>query len=86
MLAFASIHERSGKKGLTSETRDTKKNQSQRMKKEFVVEVISLIIFTLSELAVFVTNGVGSRLRHNRYVLNGTGGISSKYDTQVSAF
>ena len=52
----------------------------------FIVEVISLVLLTVTEIAVFVTNGLsGSGNAGSFGFINRTGAISDTYYTQVSA-
>ena len=60
---------------------------SKRMNKEWVLEFISLVIFSTTEIIVFVVNGLANPFRRAAInVSNVTEEPSRRYDTEVSIF
>lgn len=51
-----------------------------------VLEVVSLAFLTLTEIVVFITNGLSGSSNASKFgFVNGTAAISDKYYTQVSS-
>ncbi len=56
-------------------------------KLRFILEIISLVFLTVTEIAVFVTNGLSSAGNPSRFgFINNTGAISDTFYTQVRRF